>query len=139
MPTIQVTFDAADPHALADFWAEVLGYEIENNSAFVDDLVSSGRMPPEGRITRNGRSEFADVAAASDPEGHGPRLYFQKVPEPKTAKNRVHLDVPVPDEQKLERVAELEKLGAKQLWITDDRGPVSYTMADPEGNEFCLH
>lgn len=139
MSGIQVTFDATDPHALADFWAEVLGYEVEDNSAFVDDLVVSGRMPAEGRITRNGRSAFADVAAAFDPERRGPRLYFQKVPEPKAAKNRVHLDVSVPDGHKLERVAELEKLGAKQLWITDDRGPVTYTMADPEGNEFCLH
>ena len=139
MPGIQVTFDAADPHALADFWAQALGYEIEDNSAFVDELVASGQLPAQGRITRNGRSEFADVAVAYDPSGQGPRLFFQQVPEPKTAKNRVHLDVPVPSERKLERVAELEKLGAKQLWITDDRGPVTYTMADPEGNEFCLH
>ena len=139
MPGLQVTFDAANPHELADFWAQVLGYEVEDNSAFVDDLVASGRMPAEDRIIRNGRSEFADVAAARDPVGHGPRLYFQKGPEPKTAKNRVHLDVPVPPERKLDRVAELVKLGAKQLWTTDDRGPVTYTMADPEGNEFCLH
>lgn len=139
MADIQVTFDASDPHALAEFWAEVLGYEVEDNSAFVDDLVASGRMPAQDRIVRNGRSEFADVAAARDPNARGPRLYFQKVPESKTAKNRVHLDVSVPDELKRARVAELEKLGATQLWTTDDRGPVTYTMADPEGNEFCLH
>jgi hypothetical protein len=136
---IQVTFDAAEPNALAEFWAEVVGYEVEDNSAFVDDLVASGRMPAQARTTRNGRSVFVDVAAASDPNGAGPRLYFQKVPEPKTAKNRVHLDIRVPDDKKLERVAELEALGARQLWVTDDRGPVTYTMQDPEGNEFCLH
>jgi hypothetical protein len=136
---VQIAFDAADPHALAEFWAVVLGYEIENNSAFVDQLVADGRMPAEARITRNGRSEFAEVAVARDPAGEGPRLYFQKVPEPKTAKNRVHIDVPVDDADKLARVAELEALGAVQLWITDDRGPVTYTMQDPEGNEFCLH
>lgn len=136
---LQITFDAADPHALAEFWAELLGYDVEDNSAFVDQLVAEGRMPASGRITRNGRSEFVDAAAARDPRGEEPRLYFQKVPEPKTAKNRVHLDVRTPDDRKEAEVARLEALGASVLWTTDDRGPRTYTMRDPEGNEFCLH
>ncbi|WP_243062345.1 VOC family protein [Humibacter sp. RRB41] len=136
---LQITFDAADPHALAEFWAEALGYEVEDNSAFVDGLVAEGRMPASDRITRNGRSEFADVAAAGDPHGEEPRMFFQKVPEPKTAKNRVHIDIRVPDDRKAAEVARLESLGATQLWVTDDRGPLTYTMRDPEGNEFCLH
>ncbi|WP_308467436.1 VOC family protein [Rathayibacter soli] len=136
---IQVTFDAADPNALAEFWAQVLSYDVEDNGAFIDELVASGRMPESGRAIRNGRTVFVDVAAAVDPKGEGPRLYFQKVPEPKTAKNRVHLDIRTPDDRKLARVAELEALGARLCWVTDDRGPVTYTMQDPEGNEFCLH
>ncbi|MDD9206653.1 VOC family protein [Georgenia sp. 10Sc9-8] len=136
---IQVTFDAADPHALARFWADVLGYEVEDVSPFVDELVESGRLPPDQRVVVDGRSAFRDVAAARDPAGAGPRLYFQRVPEPKTAKNRVHLDVPVPVERRQDEVRRLEGRGARLLWVTDDRGPVTYTMTDPEGNEFCLH
>jgi hypothetical protein len=135
---IQVTFDAADPHALAEFWADVLDYEIEDHAEFVDSLVESGRLGAEGRIERNGRSAFADVAAARDPKGESPRLFFQRVPEPKTAKNRVHIDVRVPEER---REAESQRLigkGATLLWVTSDRGPTTYTMQDPEGNEFCL-
>jgi hypothetical protein len=135
---IQVTFDAADPHALAEFWADVLDYEIEDHAEFVDSLVASGRLEAEGRIERNGRSAFADVAAARDRKGESPRLFFQRVPEPKTAKNRVHIDVRVPEER---REAESQRLigkGATLLWVTSDRGPTTYTMQDPEGNEFCL-
>lgn len=139
--SIQVTFDTADPHAQADFWAAVLGYEVENGpdiSDFVDSLVESGRIQPEERIYRNGRSLFAVAAAAHDPSGTRPRLYFQKVPESKVAKNRVHLDVLVGEENALAEVARVEALGARQLWVTDDRGAVTYTMQDPEGNEFCI-
>lgn len=136
--TLQIAFDTSDPHAQAEFWAALLGYEVEDNSAFVDQLVEAGRMPETGRISRNGRSEFSDVAAAADPRGVNPRLYFQKVPEPKTAKNRVHIDVPVGPERLLDEVSRAEGLGATQLWFTNDRGPDTYTMQDPEGNEFCL-
>lgn len=136
--TLQIAFDTSNPHAQAEFWAALLGYEVEDNSAFVDQLVEAGRMPEAGRITRNGRSEFADVAVAVDPAGANPRLYFQKVPEPKTAKNRVHIDVPVGPERLLDEVARAQSLGATQLWFTNDRGPDTYTMQDPEGNEFCL-
>lgn len=136
---LQITFDAADPHALAEFWADALGYVVEDNSAFVDRLVDEGRMPASDRIFRNGRSEFATAAAARDPHDEDPRLYFQKVPEPKTAKNRMHVDIRVPADRKLEEVARLEALGATLLWAKDDQGPMTYTMRDPEGNEFCLH
>lgn len=139
--SLQVTFDTADPHAQADFWAAVLGYEVENGpevSDFVDSLVESGRIQPEERIYRNGRSLFAVAAAAHDPTGTRPRLYFQKVPEGKVVKNRVHLDLNVGAENALAEVARVEALGATRLWVTDDRGPVTYTMQDPEGNEFCI-
>jgi hypothetical protein len=135
---IQIAFDAADPHALAVFWAGVLDYEVEDHSELVDSLVAGGRLTEEERIVIDGHSAFRDVAAARDPKGESPRLFFQRVPEPKTAKNRVHIDVRVPEER---REAESQRLignGATLLWITSDRGPVTYTLQDPEGNEFCL-
>ncbi len=136
---LQVTIDAADPHAQAEFWAQAIGYQVEDNSTFVDQLVTDGRLPDAGRLVRNGRSEFVDVTAARDPQGEGPRLFFQKVPEAKVGKTRVHIDVPVADERKADEVARLAALGARELYVTSDRGPVTHTMIDPEGNEFCLH
>src|SRR5689334_12255857 len=102
---IQVTFDAADPDALARFWAGVLGYIVQ--------------PPPEGFDTWEAflasiglpESEWDKASAIVDPEGKGPRLYFQKVPEGKTVKNRMHLDVNVggprgtPEEERRRNVA----------------------------------
>lgn len=135
----QVTFDVADPHAQAAFWAAVLGVEVEDHSAFVDGLVAAGRLPPEERITVAGRSAFRDVATCRDPKGVEPRLYFQKVPESKVVKNRVHLDIHVEPENKDAEVARLTALGAELIGTDSDRGPLTYVMRDPEGNEFCLH
>jgi hypothetical protein len=135
----QVTFDAADPHALATFWAAVLGCDVEDHSALVDQLVADGRMPAEDRIVIDGRSTFRDVAACRDPAGAEPRLFFQRVPESKVAKNRVHLDIHVEPSRKADEVARLTGLGAGLIGTHDDRGPLTYVMRDPEGNEFCLH
>jgi hypothetical protein len=135
----QVTFDAADPHALAAFWAEVFGSVVEDHADFVDQLVADGRMPAEERIVINGRSAFRDVAACRDPSGTEPRLYFQRVPEGKVAKNRVHLDIHVEPSRKADEVDRLTKLGAELIETHDDQGPLTYVMRDPEGNEFCLH
>jgi hypothetical protein len=135
----QVTFDCADPHAQASFWAQVMGVDVEDHSDFVDKLVSDGRMPADDRIEISGRSAFRDVAACRDPEGVEPRLFFQRVPESKAAKNRVHLDVHVEPERKLAEVERLKHLGARLIATHDDRGPVTYVMCDPEGNEFCVH
>jgi len=135
----QVTFDCADPHAQASFWAQVLGVEVEDHSDFVDKLVADGRMPADDRIVIGGRSAFRDVAACQDLSGLEPRLFFQLVPESKVAKNRVHLDIHVEPDRKLAEVERLEKLGARLIDTNSDRGPVTYVMHDPEGNEFCLH
>jgi hypothetical protein len=135
----QVTFDTADPHAQAAFWAAVLGIEVEDHADFVDQLVAAGRMPAEERVVVNGRSAFRDVAACTDPTGTEPRLYFQKVPEGKTAKNRVHLDIHIEPDSKAAEVDRLTGLGAELIETHDDRGPLTYVMRDPEGNEFCVH
>jgi predicted enzyme related to lactoylglutathione lyase len=135
----QVTFDTADPHAQAAFWAAVLGIEVEDHADFVDQLVAAGRMPAEERVVVNGRSAFRDVAACRDPSGTEPRLYFQKVPERKTAKNRVHLDIHVEPDRKAGEVDRLIRLGAELIGTNEETGPLTYVMRDPEGNEFCLH
>jgi hypothetical protein len=135
----QVSFDCADPHAQAAFWAQVLGTTVEDHSDFVDRLVADGRMPAEDRIVVDGRSAFRDVATCADPSGTEPRMFFQRVPEGKTAKNRVHLDVHVDEDRKLAEVERLTALGAEHIETHSDRGPVTYVMRDPEGNEFCLH
>jgi len=134
-----VTFDCADPHAQAAFWAQVFGSTVEDHSALVDQLVAGGRLSPDERIEVDGRSAFRVVAACSDPSGTEPRLFFQQVPEGKVAKNRVHLDVHVDPAHKPAEVQRLIALGAQLIETHDDRGPMTYVMRDPEGNEFCLH
>lgn len=135
----QVTFDCADPHAQAAFWAQVFGSAVEDHSALVDQLIADGRMPADEGIVVNGRSAFRDVAACRDPAGVEPRLFFQRVPEGKAAKNRVHLDVHVDADHKTDEVERLVGLGARLTGTHSDRGPTTYVMLDPEGNEFCLH
>jgi Glyoxalase-like domain len=135
----QVTFDCADPHAQATFWSLVFGSAVEDHSALVDQLIADGRMPAADAIVVNGHSAFRDVAALRDPAGVEPRLFFQRVPEGKNAKNRVHLDIHVDADQKTAEVERLIGLGAQLIGTHSDRGPTTYVMRDPEGNEFCLH
>ena len=140
---VQVTFDAADPHALAAWWAELVGYEVEDGHDLVAGLLENGVVGEDDVVRIDGRLRFTTAAAASDPDGVGPRFYFQKVPEPKTAKNRVHLDVPVvggADGETLE--AAVERLTAKgATFVNYDSHPgVRWAvLRDPEGNELCIH
>jgi hypothetical protein len=135
---VQVTFDSADPHGLARFWAEALGYEVEDHSELVTELLAAGHLPAEATVEVDGTPAFADVAACRDPAGTRPRLFFQKVPEPKTAKNRVHLDLHVGAERVEAEAQRLQELGATFLWTSDDRGAFTITLGDPEGNELCV-
>jgi hypothetical protein len=135
---VQVVFDAADPHALARFWAQALHYSVEDHSGVVAQLLAAGRLP-EAEVTQvDGRPAFRDVATCVDPDGVGPRLFFQRVPEPKTVKNRVHLDLHVGPDAAPGEVERLTALGAGVAWVTSDRGPVTTTLRDPEGNELCV-
>ena len=123
--TVQVTFDCADPGALSLFWNEVLGYRLDSPPPPYqtwDEALDAWNIPEERRN---------DASASVDPDGVGPRLWFQKVPEGKTAKNRVHLDVrAAPACTGDERMAALEdecdaswsRSGARRLWrIEPDR------------------
>jgi hypothetical protein len=137
---VQITFDCAEPERVARFWCEVLGYVVSpapKGFATWDDFHRS--LPPERR-----GAAFAIV----DPSGAGPRLFFQRVPEGKVVKNRVHLDVRVGTGLVgQERLAALEAecarlipLGASrfQLLTADDDNESCLVMQDVEGNEFCL-
>ena len=143
MREVQITFDCAAPAALAPFWAAVLGYQVQSPPAGFDSwdqALEAMGVPPERRN---------DASAVVDPSGNGPRVFFQKVPEPKQVKNRVHVDVrAAPGLQGDERMAVLEAeaerlttLGATRLKRYEPAPPLDaglIVMADPEGNEFCL-
>jgi hypothetical protein len=139
---VQVTFDCGDPAALAEFWAAALRYVLQPPPEGFDswDAALAAWGVPEDQ--RNERS------AVVDPDGAGPRVFFQRVPEGKTAKNRVHLDVrAAPGLEGEARMAEIESasqrlvaLGATrvQRFEADLAGGGYIVMQDPEGNEFCL-
>ena len=136
----QVTFDCAEPERVARFRCEVLGYVAPPPPKGFDtwDDFNSSRSPED-------RGAWF---ACSDPEGDGPRLYFQRVPEGKVVKNRVHLDVRVgTGHVGEERLATLEAectrliaLGAVRvrLLTADEENESCILMQDIEGNEFCL-
>jgi hypothetical protein len=136
---VQVTFDAADPHLLARWWADLLHYQIEDSHERVARLLADGLVTETEVIRVDGRLFLAGAVAASDPEGSGPRLFFQRVPEPKSAKNRVHLDVPVEASELDAEVQRLVAAGASLTGYVTYPGHRTAVMRDPEGNEFCLH
>lgn len=139
---VQVTFDANDPAGLGTFWCAVLDYvpqpPPEGFASWSDYDVSLG-VPVEEQV---------EWFSAIDPAGTGPRLYFQKVPEGKSAKNRVHLDVNAgktgPEGEEIAtcraRAASLVTLGARVLTELGDETTDEFciVMQDPEQNEFCL-
>lgn len=113
-----ITFDCAEPYPLAQFWAKVTGYgDAPDNPNFPDD--------PEALIV--------------PPDGNGPALLFIPVPEGRTVKNRVHLDLQPQDRTRDEEIARVLGLGA--TLVADHRKPDGTgwaVLADPEGNEFCV-
>jgi hypothetical protein len=139
---IQVVLDCVDPARLSAFWAEALGYQLQPAPSGYDSwpafLAASGI--PE--------SDWNSASAVVDPAEVGPRIYFQRVPEPRIGKNRVHLDLNVSggakvpaDERKrriADEVARLTALGATDPHEFDQRGEYWIVLHDPEGNEFCV-
>jgi hypothetical protein len=134
---VQITIDSADPHGLCDFWAAALGYDVEpTDEEFIRRMIAEGQATEADTAVVKGELRWREGAACVDPEGVGPRVLLQLVPEKKAVKNRVHLDLRVADKEA--EVARLTALGARQLW-EGRQGPHTWiTMADPEGNEFCL-
>lgn len=107
----ELVIDCHDPHRLAVFWRAILGYPIVDE----DD---------EGTLLKA-------------PEGRGPDLLFQKIPEGKSVKNRLHIDVSPTDRDQEAEIERVLALGAKRVDIS--QGNVTWeVLADPEGNEFCI-
>jgi hypothetical protein len=137
--TVQVTFDCAEPHQLAAWWAELLGWSVEpQNATFIRQMVDQGFATEDETTIFNGNLVWKTGAAINGPDGLGtPRILFQTVPEPKSTKNRVHLDLRTSDnieEQRDRAVA----LGATPIG-SGQQGPHSWVVyTDPESNEFCL-
>ncbi|TNM67147.1 VOC family protein [Streptomyces sp. NP160] len=138
VPGVQVVVDCADPHAQAEFWAATLGYEVEDVEPLVRRMLDAGYATDADVLERSGVLVWRDAAAIRDPGGARPRLYLQRVPEPKTVKNRVHLDLHVGPERVDAEVSRLEGLGATRAG-EGRQGPQRWVvMTDPEGNELCL-
>ena len=135
----QVTFDSSAPHELADWWAEVLGWQVEpQDEAFIRRMVDEGHASEADAAHHKGALVWATGSAIRSPDPGRPRVLFQTVPEPKTVKNRIHLDVRVGPERREAEIARLLTLGATELWRAS-QGPHEWaTLADPEGNEFCV-
>jgi hypothetical protein len=141
---IQVVIDCADPATLSQFWATALHYKLDDPPPGFDswpEFLKAQGVP---------ESEWNSASAVSDPDGRGPRIYFQQVPEPKQGKNRVHLDVNAggprgtPEDEKRANVdAEVERLVSEGATVIR-RGEIGQfgeywvVLQDPEGNEFCV-
>ncbi|MFE1751126.1 VOC family protein [Streptomyces anandii] len=143
----KIVIDAGDPHAQADFWAAALHYEAEDNSALIERLLETGALPGAATVEFHGRPAFRDLIAVRHPEdpydeengtGLGRRLLFQRVPEGKTGKNRLHLDLHPGEGLREREVERLEGLGASVLRHVKEPAGQWVVMADPEGNEFCV-
>lgn len=140
----QVAVDCADPHALADWWGETLEWQVEEpDEAFIKEMVARGFATEADTGTHQGRLVWRTGAAIRHPEpypsGTPRRVIFQQVPEPKTVKDRIHLDLFVGAEHRDEVRDKLVARGATFLW-SQSQGPHSWhTLTDIEGNEFCVN
>jgi catechol 2,3-dioxygenase-like lactoylglutathione lyase family enzyme len=116
----EIAIDCADPHGLARFWCSVLGYEVQDED---DGLVTIGPV-----------SSYDGDRTGPVP----PTLTFARVPEAKTVKNRLHLDLNPTDREQEAEVQRLLQLGARPADVGQDDGESWVVLADPEGNEFCV-
>ncbi|WLW52959.1 VOC family protein [Streptomyces sp. YU58] len=143
----KLVVDAGDPHAQAEFWAAALHYEVEDNASLIQGLLDHGALPREATVEFRGRLAFRDLIAVRHPDdpydersgtGLGRRLLFQRVPEAKIVKNRLHLDLHSGEGRMESEVARLTELGASALREVKEPSGHWVVMADPEGNEFCV-
>lgn len=138
---LQVVFDCRDPKGLAEFYVKALDYKLQDppsGYASWEEALKDWGIPEE---------DWESASAIIDPEGIGPRIYFQRMDTPKPDKNRLHIDINVSGgsrvplekrkEQVLVEVRRLQMLGATKQYELEDR-EFCVVMQDPEGNEFCV-
>ncbi|MBW4094393.1 MAG: VOC family protein [Acidobacteria bacterium] len=139
----QVVIDAQDPHAQADWWAETMDWVVEpSDEDFIRSMIEQGFATEDQTTVHHGVLVWKDGQAITPgdqlTDAGRNRILFQAAPEAKTVKNRVHLDLRLEGANKDEVRTALQARGATFLW-TASQGPHSWhTMADPEGNEFCI-
>ncbi len=143
----KLVIDSANASSLADFWASALGYEVEDPSPLIEQLLAAGRIGDAAVVEHRGHATFRGYAAIRHPEdsfdpisgvGSGRRLLFQDVSEGKSCKNRLHVDIHGEPGGLDQLVARLEQLGATRVREVDTgRAGHWWIMQDPEGNEFC--
>ena len=134
--SFQITVDCLDVDGQAAFWAAALHYEVmpppDGATSWPAFFEERGLPVPE----------VGSFALLVDPDAAGPRLYLQRVPEVKAAKNRLHLDIEVPAEERRAEIQRLVDLGAtagpEHTMNPDDPDAYWVVMQDPEGNEFCI-
>lgn len=144
----QVVVYAADPHRLARFWAETMGYVLEDNSALIEGVLAAGAANEDDTTVIDGRRFWGEAVAIGHPDDpvdeatgiiRGRRILFELQVTNKTDDNRVHLDLNVGPERLAEETARIQALGATLLEERRDAPRATFNrMADPEGNEFCL-
>jgi glyoxalase superfamily protein len=144
----QIVVYASDPHRLARFWAEAMGYVRENNEPLISAVLAAGGAQESDTAVIDGRRYWAEAVAIGHPDDpvdertgviHGRRILFELQPTQKTDENRVHLDLNVGRERIDEETKRLVGLGATLLYERRDP-PRGYfnRLSDPEGNEFCI-
>ncbi|MEU7040795.1 VOC family protein [Streptomyces varsoviensis] len=149
-PHWKLIIDAHGPHAQADFWAAALGYEVEDHSVLITELLDLGAVPPGIVTDHHGRRAWRDAAAVRHPDdpydaksgvGAGRRILFNRVPpqEAKTAKNRLHIDLHGPAGELETEVRRHQTLGAEVQRHVKEPSGEWMIMTDPEGNEYCVH
>ena len=140
--TFQVVVDCHDPHVLADWWAETLGWHVEpQDAAFIKSMIEQGHAQDADTRVYKGALVWREGAAINSQPERSPtniRIYFQGVPEAKAGKNRLHLDLRIGDDD-ADKVRESLLARGATVLHTGSQGPHTWvTMADPEGNEFCI-
>lgn len=145
VPEFQIVVDSGEPIGLARFWSQALGYVMEDNSHLVQRMLDIGAADENDYTIVDGRKAWKLLCAIRHPSdpvepstggGLGRRILFQYVPEAKTVKNRMHLDLRVGPELRADEVARLVRLGATEVRTVEAHGSRFVAMRDPEGNEF---
>ena len=146
--SFQIVVFAADPHALARFWANALGYVLEDNSGLIESLIAAGVAHDADTVTIDGKRWWSEAVALRHPGAvsgrpddtrPGRRILFELAKTEKADENRLHLDLNVGEERIDEETRRVVALGATLLEERRDPPRATFNrLADPEGNEFCI-